>query len=150
MDAERKNTNTTSAPSSSVRDEKTAGSAWSLGTEIRKQRLAKGWTQKELAKLVGVAESTISGYERNERVPYLYVIKRLADVLGCTCDDLFGRKAELEEDNSWLDAVGRETMRHFERMYKELHPEHVHGLIPEEEMIPKKGDANQIIYQRVF
>ncbi len=48
-------------------------------TEARKRQ---GWTRKNLARRVGVSESTISRIESRERVPSIEVLTRLASVLG--------------------------------------------------------------------
>lgn len=100
-----------------------------LAAEIKRRRLAFGWTQEELAKLLHVEAPAISYYERGITQVDPQKIKLLADIFGCTCDDLLGRQEkDLESrlDDAWLDEVGREFMRRFERMYKELHPEHTH------------------------
>lgn len=48
-------------------------------------------TQKELARLFKVAESTISMYERNEREPSFSFVEKLADFFDVSVDYLLGR-----------------------------------------------------------
>lgn len=42
-----------------------------LGKEIRKRRLALGWSQRELALRSGVHPNSILAYENGQREPYL-------------------------------------------------------------------------------
>lgn len=50
----------------------------------------RGLTQTQLAELVGVAKTTITGYEKGNREPDVAKIKKLAVSLGVTGDDLLG------------------------------------------------------------
>lgn len=48
----------------------------------------KGWPQIELAKRSGVSQAFISQIEKGERVPTVFVAKRIADALAMTVDEL--------------------------------------------------------------
>lgn len=54
-------------------------------TRIREER---GLTQKELGRLIGVAEATISNYENGKREPKLDKLVALADALNVSIDEL--------------------------------------------------------------
>ena len=58
--------------------------------EIRKER---GLTQTELAKRLGVQQSTISLTENEARTPSAGLLLKIADELGVTIDELIDRKA---------------------------------------------------------
>lgn len=58
---------------------------------IRELREANGWTQAQLGKRIGVAKTTITGYEREDRQPTPATICALCDLFGCTADYLLGR-----------------------------------------------------------
>ena len=45
-------------------------------------------TQAELAIMLGVTVMTISNYERGEREPSIDNLKKIADILGVTVDEL--------------------------------------------------------------
>ena len=62
-----------------------------LGESIRKHREAKGWTQSELARKIGVADSRISVYERDGAVPQLKQLLALAEIFEVSLDVLVGR-----------------------------------------------------------
>jgi transcriptional regulator with XRE-family HTH domain len=51
----------------------------SLGQGIRVARLQAKWSQKRLAKVLGVDASYLSMIEANKRVPSLEVLARIAD-----------------------------------------------------------------------
>lgn len=58
---------------------------------IRDLRNAQGWTQLQLGKKLGMAKSTISGYESEDRQLTPGTIHSLCDLFGCTADYLLCR-----------------------------------------------------------
>lgn len=65
-----------------------------VAREIRRRREEKGWSIKELARKIGASSSatTVSGWERGERLPNAHFLCQLADVFECSVDELLGRK----------------------------------------------------------
>lgn len=61
-----------------------------FGSRLRSIRQMRGFTMEELGKKVGVAKTTISGYENGKREPPLKVIHHLAKSLNTTSDYLLG------------------------------------------------------------
>jgi len=61
-----------------------------FGDNVRRARKNRGITQEELAKMVGVAKSTITGYEKNYRAPHALMITKIASALDVTGDELLG------------------------------------------------------------
>lgn len=61
---------------------------------LKKIRVNKGLTMKNLAKQIGVAESTISLYENGKRQPDHETLLRLADFFKVTTDYLLGREVD--------------------------------------------------------
>ena len=55
---------------------------------LKNVRKDKNLTQKELAAKLNLDQSTISKYEKNIILPNVMVLKKLAQVLDCTIDDL--------------------------------------------------------------
>ena len=51
------------------------------GEKIKQIRLGKGWTQTELGKRCGMADSQIGAYERGESTPREATIARIAEAL---------------------------------------------------------------------
>jgi transcriptional regulator with XRE-family HTH domain len=60
-----------------------------FGKRVRSLRLAKQWTQEELAARSGLHVTYVGGIERGERNIALVNILKLARTLGCTACDLF-------------------------------------------------------------
>ncbi len=56
----------------------------SIGEQIKKARQNRGYTQQELADILGVAKNTVTGYERGNRAPDALKIKAIAKALGVT------------------------------------------------------------------
>jgi len=70
-----------------------------FGDRLREARKAKGFTQEALAELIGVAKSTLTGYEKGNREPDMFKIKKLIDILEVDSDYLLGieRLQEIEK-----------------------------------------------------
>lgn len=58
---------------------------------LQKMREAAGLTQSSVAKAMGVNVSTVTHWEANDALPRAAKLPKLADVLGCSVDELFGR-----------------------------------------------------------
>ena len=57
---------------------------------IKQIRISKGMTQDELSKELQKDRSTIAKWENAESLPRADMLPKLARVLGCSIDDLFG------------------------------------------------------------
>lgn len=60
-----------------------------VGENIREIMKKKGFSQKELAVLCGIPESTLSRFVNDECEPKASALKAIATVLGVTIDELF-------------------------------------------------------------
>ncbi|MGA3088144.1 MAG: helix-turn-helix transcriptional regulator [Terriglobales bacterium] len=56
---------------------------------IKELRNARGWTQEQLGKAVGVSRQSINSIERNRYVPSLLLALTFADVFDCSTDQIF-------------------------------------------------------------
>lgn len=56
---------------------------------IKEYREKQGYSQKELAKLLKISPSYLSGIERGERDLSIKLAYRIAVTLDCSLDDLF-------------------------------------------------------------
>ena len=61
---------------------------------LKAARERKNKTQKEVADNIGVAKSTNSLYESGNREPNVQTIKKIADTLNVSADDLLGLSPE--------------------------------------------------------
>lgn len=69
----------------------------SLGENIKTRRKEKGLSQEELAERVLVSTPMICQIERGTRNPSLQLGKAIADVLGCTVDELLSKSPIFEQ-----------------------------------------------------
>jgi putative transcriptional regulator len=60
-----------------------------IQNRIKELRSARGWTQEQLAKAVGVSRQSINSIERNRYVPSLLLALTFAKVFGCSTDEIF-------------------------------------------------------------
>lgn len=61
-----------------------------FGTNLSKRRKALGLSQKELGEKLGIAQSTVAGYESGARFPSVEILTSLATVTGASVDELLG------------------------------------------------------------
>ena len=59
-----------------------------MGEKLRAAREAAGLTQTQLADKVGVQQRDISRWETGRREPGVLIVKKMAQALGCSMDDL--------------------------------------------------------------
>lgn len=64
-----------------------------LGTNVRRLREAKGWSQEDLAENANLHRTYVSGIERGVRNPSLTIVFKLATALGVEPGTLVNRKA---------------------------------------------------------
>ena len=60
----------------------------SLGKEIKKARIDKGWQQKDLQEATGLSQKYLSQVELDKVDPRLSIVKRIAHALGVSMDTL--------------------------------------------------------------
>lgn len=61
---------------------------------LKNARVNAGLSQKEVAEKIGVAKSTYSLYESGNREPGVPIIKKIAEILGVSADELLGIKSD--------------------------------------------------------
>jgi putative transcriptional regulator len=61
---------------------------------VKELRSARGWTQEQLAKAVGVSRQSINSIERDRYVPSLVLALTFARVFGCSTEQIFTLESE--------------------------------------------------------
>lgn len=59
-----------------------------MGEKLRAARLAAGMTQQQLADVLGCRVKDVSRWENGHVEPGALTLKRMAQALGCSMDDL--------------------------------------------------------------
>jgi len=60
-----------------------------IRNRVKELRAARGWTQEQLAKAVGVSRQSINSIERERYVPSLLLALTFARVFGCRTEEIF-------------------------------------------------------------
>jgi putative transcriptional regulator len=63
---------------------------------VKELRVARGWTQEQLADAVGVSRQSINSIERERYVPSLPLALTFARVFGCTTDEIFSLNGDVK------------------------------------------------------
>lgn len=64
------------------------------GEILKKERIARNLTQKQLANAIHISQQAISFYENNINEPSISVCEKLADYYGISIDDLVGHEVK--------------------------------------------------------
>jgi molybdate-binding protein/DNA-binding XRE family transcriptional regulator len=98
------------------------------------RRLARGWSQSDLAKRVGISRAAVSAIEGQRLSPSVATALALADVFECSVEELFRiGPAEEESRTEWAWAPRAETSRYWEAQVGRRHllyPVEAHGVNP--------------------
>ena len=81
-----------------------------IGDRILSLFKQSGYSQKELASLVGVTEAAMSRYLKNEREPKIEVVANLATALNTTVDYLVNGRSESNTFDEVYHLVSRSTV----------------------------------------
>lgn len=83
----------------------TGGDIVNIGDKIKECRLKKNWTQEQLAKLLNVSRSAVSGWEVGRNYPDLDTIVSISDLFDISLDRL------LREDKHMTKEVSKKIRR---------------------------------------
>lgn len=70
-----------------------------IAENIKTKRIAKSFTQLELANLVGVSQVAIAKFENGSKIPNLVTGYHIAKALECSLDELVGRNKKRGDYN---------------------------------------------------
>ena len=72
-----------------------------IQNRIKELRVARNWTQEQLAEAVAVSRQSINSIERDRYVPSLELALTFAKVFGCPTDEIFKLSGETQEAGKW-------------------------------------------------
>jgi len=82
---------------------------------VQTLRLARNWTQADLARRAGISRAAVSAIESNRLTPSVTAALSLASVLGCTVEELFGTTADASSRApQWAWPAWEEPCRYWE------------------------------------
>ncbi len=74
-----------------------------IAENVRKVRLSRSVSQKQLAKMIGKSESYIADIENQKSSPTIVVLEKIASVLKSTLEDLLG--VDQEEQDKFAEFI---------------------------------------------
>lgn len=95
-----------------------------MKNKLKELRKSNGLLQKDLAKMLGIANSTYCGYENSVHEAPMEVLIALAEIFDCTLDELFGRT---DDHNLFNDAKIEQP--EILKLYKQMSPEAQNNLV---------------------
>lgn len=81
---------------------------------LKEARLTKGYTQEQLAELIGVAKSTYTGYEKGNREPNMLTISKLLKALGVDANYLW------QDEDTFPFELTYDEMENLVKRYRKL------------------------------
>ena len=60
-----------------------------ISNRVKELRIARDWTQEQLALAAGVSRQSINSIERNRYVPSLELALKFAQIFACSTDEIF-------------------------------------------------------------
>jgi putative transcriptional regulator len=60
-----------------------------ISNRVKELRIAREWTQEQLAEAAGVSRQSINSIERNRYVPSLELALKFARIFACSTDEIF-------------------------------------------------------------
>lgn len=82
---------------------------------IKKLRLEKQYSQKQVAKLLDIVQSSYSDYETNEAIPKADTLKKLAQLYGVSINYILGFSENRLNMNILIDGVNS-SIQKFKRL----------------------------------
>lgn len=84
-----------------------------LGIQMKKLRQARGISQIELARLLGVSKQSVSNWENDNVVPTIEMLKKMCQIFSCSADYLLELRTENDIilDTTDLTLEQRENIR---------------------------------------
>lgn len=76
-----------------------------IGSKISNLRKEKGWSQNDLAKKIEASREIIGKYERNENLPSIEMVAKMAKVFGVTVDFLIGEGENASYDKEIVERI---------------------------------------------
>jgi len=77
-----------------------------IGSKIALLRKDKNWSQSDLAAAIGASREIVGKYERNENLPSIEMVVKMAKAFGVTVDYLVGEGEHAALDKDTVTRIG--------------------------------------------
>lgn len=136
VNAKRKTAKTTSRRKKASAAAKDQVATSVQGAQLRKDRLARGWSVRHLAEESGLAISTISKIENNKMVPTVDLYSRLLKSLG--------------HSPEWFYDAGREKSKQFVNVLRLQDQENVHHPTVSHKILFGRNKSDVVVLRQIF
>lgn len=89
---------------------------------IKRLRKSKGWTQTQLANILGTSQKVITSYETGAKKPPINRLPEFATVFGVTIEEVIGKKPLSLNDSTPHIHKNSRTAK-MQELYKKLSPD---------------------------
>ena len=62
------------------------------GKYLKMERIARGYTQAQIAQIANITQAQVSYYEKDLNSPSIDIVAKMADFYGISIDELIGRE----------------------------------------------------------
>lgn len=76
-----------------------------IGQRLKQVRLNKGLSAVEVCKQLNIGTSSMSNYERGERMPSLEILIKISELYEMSIDELLGVGKYANDEDAWLTDV---------------------------------------------
>lgn len=122
-----------------------------LGERIKKARLAKGLTQKQLAEMLNITDATVNRYEKGIRKPDPEMLKAIADALNVSVDYLLGKtdisNVYVPESYSQKYKITKRDMLQYEDFVKHVNAFFMDDKVAEEDKEKLFRDISELFWK---
>ena len=87
-----------------------------IGKKIQQARESQGYSQEQLARMIGCSQSSLSNYEKGKRRLYLSQLEKIAEALKMPIDYFMESRSSTEE-NSMVNSEDKEAIRLLNEIY---------------------------------
>ena len=81
-----------------------------IGKIIAEERMKKGYSQEDLAELIGCQPNSISRWENGETTMKIDSLQKIAIVLGVSADEILGLSIQRDNENNLFEYLSEEEM----------------------------------------
>lgn len=89
-----------------------------LPAKLKELRLLNNYSQKEVAKKLGISPSIVSGYETGERTPSTEILLALSYLYKCSTDYLLGRTTDTPSTILDTEGLSQEQIQVLQSLIK--------------------------------
>lgn len=101
-----------------------------IGEKIRKARIQNGFTQTNLAQLLGISASTLNKYENNTLRPNVYILEKIAKILNVPIQYFFEDTTSLPIIKNNIEIVMLPILGNIRAGQPLFAEEHLQGYMP--------------------